>query len=77
MKNSSVSSHAGVVRRFDLTLVCYCGEKAITRTARIAKNRGENFEIAQKFKVLCMELNLVLFFGGCCLYILVFENLIL
>ena len=43
MKNSSVSSHGGVVRRFDLTLVCYYGEKAIARTTRTAKNRGRKF----------------------------------
>ncbi|QCD94161.1 hypothetical protein DEO72_LG5g2241 [Vigna unguiculata] len=65
MKNSSVSSHAGVVRRFDLTLVCYCGEKAITRTARIAKNRGENFEIAQKFKCGGEEVVGYNFFSWC------------
>jgi len=31
----------GVGRRFYLTPFCYCGEKAIMRIARTAKNRGE------------------------------------
>jgi len=51
MKNSSVSSHGGVMRRFDLTPVCYYGEKAITRTVRTAKNRGRKFWGCPKFKV--------------------------
>ncbi|QCE11149.1 hypothetical protein DEO72_LG10g2382 [Vigna unguiculata] len=40
----------GVVRRFDLTPVCYCGEKAITRIAITAKNRGRKFWGCPKFK---------------------------
>jgi len=51
MKNSSFSSYGGAVRRSDLTPVCYCGEKAITRTARTAKNRGRKFLGCPKFKV--------------------------
>jgi len=48
MKNFYVSSHGGAMRRFDLTPVCYCGEKAITRTA---KNMGRKFWGCPKFKV--------------------------
>jgi len=33
-----------VGRRFDFAPLCYCGEKAIMRTA---KNKGENFGDAQ------------------------------
>jgi len=77
MKNSSVSFHGGVGRRFDFAPLCYCGEKAITRIARIAKNKGRKFWGCPKFKVCDMEMNLVLFFGGCCFCILVFKNLIL
>jgi len=43
MKNSNISSHGHVVRRFDLTPVCYCGEKAITRSAITTKNRERKF----------------------------------
>jgi len=51
MKNSTVSSHGGVGRRFDFAPICYCGEKAIMRTARTAKNRGRKFWGCPKFKV--------------------------
>jgi len=51
MKNSNISSHEGVRRRFDLTPVCDCGEKAITRTNRTAKNKGRKFWGCPKFKV--------------------------
>jgi len=51
MKDSNVSSYGGAVRRFDLTPVCYCGEKAITRTARTPKNMGRNFWGCRKFKL--------------------------
>jgi len=77
MKNSTVSSHGGVGRRFDFAPLCHCGEKAIMRTARTAKNRGRKFWGCPKFKVWDMEMNLVVFFGGFCFSILVLENLIL
>jgi len=32
MKNSTVSSHGDVGRRFDFAPLCYCGEKTIMRT---------------------------------------------
>jgi len=51
MKNSTVSSHGGVGRRFDFASLCYCGEKATMRTVRTAKNRGRKFWGCPKFKV--------------------------
>jgi len=51
MKNSTVSSHGSVGRRFDFAPLCYCGEKAIMRIARTAKNRGRKFWRCPKFKV--------------------------
>ncbi|QCD93297.1 hypothetical protein DEO72_LG5g1370 [Vigna unguiculata] len=62
MKNSTVSSHGGVGRRFDFAPLCYCGEKAIMRTGRTAKNRGRKFWGCPKFKVEVKKLLAATFF---------------
>jgi len=37
-------------------VVCYCGEKAVLRTARTPKNREKQFWGYPKYKVRSMEL---------------------
>jgi len=51
-KNPSVSSSGvGGSKSLGLPPICYCGEKSVIRTAKIAKNSGKQFWGCSKYKV--------------------------
>ncbi|QCD87237.1 hypothetical protein DEO72_LG3g1771 [Vigna unguiculata] len=50
-KNPSVSSSGvGGSKSLGLPPICYCGEKSVIRTAKIAKNSGKQFWGCSKYK---------------------------
>jgi len=56
--NASLSggfSHGGGYRGLGVTPICNCGEFAVLRTARTAKNGGKQFWDCPNYKVRLME----------------------
>jgi len=53
---ASDSCHGGGSKRLGSMPFCYCGEKAVLRTARTPKSRGKQLWGCPKYKVRSMEL---------------------
>jgi len=64
-KNPSLYSRgAGGSRSLGSQPLCYCGEKSILRTAKIAKNKGKQFWGCSKYKVREVEGMFFVFLNG-------------